>query len=606
MNAPLAPRHIAALIVISVLGLALLFSTQQWNVPTAARNALVLDGQTLSPELVREMASDRAKVLSSYGEDWEHLFGDIEEARKERLKTRVKPDVVKLRDERSRYLQAYRGSLLSTPSDVESDILSHVALIRPWEGKIYPGSFHYMGMFYYPLGAMLAAQHALGNMRITPDLNYYLTHPEHAAGLFVYGRYMVALFVLAAAVVFFFMMRRIASPGAAVLYLAGFIAMPMHYTQSHHLHSHVCSLVFLTAVIWMLWRADRSDDPRRPLLLAGIFAGLANSVVLTGGVGLLMGLAYVMFRGRAAFQHSWHPVFRLARRVFLGWLAALIITSPYIVTQGVNMLVDWAWITRGVWHKGADSFNAVQLGETYGFMASLASTWQGMAESYGAINVVLGGAAWLTAAFRFRDLTPFTRVLVVFGLFYPFFAFVNGYGRPSGANEFRYFLGIFPLGVLLFEYLRQEGRRLSRAALTGLALLGLVEAAGRSAPYIINNWQMSMDRGTEMRAGIWIRENLAAGATLGMVEPTDYPPRPGLYPPVAPAKYDILIGKTIEPLVKAAPDVIILQSEQTIPDYDLIQSFLPFRKSIGREKSLREEEWILLHNKPYFLYKRRQ
>ena len=78
-----------------------------------------------------------------------------------------------------------------------------LAGMKPGQLQLDPKLYQYGGLWVYPVGALLKVGSILGFIKLTPDLAFYLDHPEEFARFYVVARlYSAAWGVVGAWAVF--------------------------------------------------------------------------------------------------------------------------------------------------------------------------------------------------------------------------------------------------------------------------------------------------------------------------------------------------------------------------------------------------------------------
>ena len=260
-------------------------------------------------------------------------------------------DLTATEETRAEILRRYR--LYSRQPD-EMIIFRALQCMDPRRLDFDPRLYQYGGGYLYLIGAATAMAGALGLIRLSSDIGFYLEHPEYFAHFYVVARAVSLLFGALTLVAVGRLARR------AVGERAGYLAMLLV----------ACTPVFITAVLeakphlpsacLILWAClsalDYLDRGRlRDALRLGVQAGYASGLVLTGVAALALwpALWFVRRCGRpepkrdgpspsqvqpgAAGQPSRMPAAQ--RHLLLAAGVAVLVyavTNPYVIYNSVT------------------------------------------------------------------------------------------------------------------------------------------------------------------------------------------------------------------------------------------------------------------------------
>ncbi len=373
-------------------------------------------------------------------------------------------------EKRAAILLRYR---LYTYQPDEMITLRALASMNPGRLDFDPKLYQYGGLFLYPIAALLKAGAACGLLVATPDLGYYLDHPEDFGRLYVVARGYVAAYGVAGILAVFLIARRLTIAGkgaaespdappqpvwplpalAAVLF---FIPMPVVVNMAHEAKPHLPGAVLmLYAVLAAMRYADRPG--LRRAALAGVLCGASLGMVLSSWpVFVVLPLMVLSCRERRArrFDHA----------LSAGGLGMLTyaVTNPYVP---INLVINRD-VLRSNFGNSLAFYAIDRLGE--GFRNAVVLVAEGTSLPLALAGVV--GAVVLCRRRRAGDgFPPFLLLAgpatVVFGQFVAL-----GAGKPGEFGRFALFTDI-ALCIAAAGLIGALGRTSRGRRACGLALL---------------------------------------------------------------------------------------------------------------------------------------
>ena len=160
-----------------------------------------------------------------------------------------------------------------------------------------PRLYQYGGLWLYPVAGLLGVAQAVGYVRLTGDLAFYLDDPAAFGRFYVVARLYSAAWGAAAAAAVFVLVRRLTRGGFAGFCGAlAFALLPVVVTAAHEAKPH------LAGAALVLWAVVKAGDyarrgRRRDALLAGLSCGAASSMVVSMVVGFALVLVMGWLRG---------------------------------------------------------------------------------------------------------------------------------------------------------------------------------------------------------------------------------------------------------------------------------------------------------------------
>ena len=160
-----------------------------------------------------------------------------------------------------------------------------------------PRLYQYGGLWLYPVAGLLGVAQAVGYVRLTGDLAFYLDDPAAFGRFYVVARLYSAAWGACAAAAVFVLVRRLTRGGFAGFCGAlAFALLPVVVTAAHEAKPH------LAGAALVLWAVVKAGDyarrgRRRDALLAGLSCGAASSMVVSMVVGFALVLVMGWLRG---------------------------------------------------------------------------------------------------------------------------------------------------------------------------------------------------------------------------------------------------------------------------------------------------------------------
>jgi hypothetical protein len=295
----------------------------QWGLPSRASDPFLFGNRT--PWMGREIVA----LAPEWGED-ANRGADVAA---HPLANRDQPIVANQTDaERAAIVRRYR---LYTEQPDEMITLRALAQMKPAKLQFDPKLYQYGGLWIYPIGGLLKIASLFHFIRLTPDLAFYLDHPEEFGKLYVVMRLYSAAWGLLGVVVMFSLARRI-SQSRIIGAVAGicYTLLPTVINGAHEAKPHLAGAVLGLIAIDFAMRAIEFGD-RRWAIGAGAVCGAAGGMVLSGwlAVGVLPVMAFLMPE-RVPLQGN-----RYAGKwviLFLGIVAAILVYAafnPYVIAH---------------------------------------------------------------------------------------------------------------------------------------------------------------------------------------------------------------------------------------------------------------------------------
>jgi hypothetical protein len=189
--------------------------------------------------------------------------------------------------------------------------LRALAQMKPAKLQFDPKLYQYGGLWIYPIGALFKIASLFRLVRVTPDLAFYLEHPEAFGRLYVLMRLYSAAWGLVGVAVMYHLAQRISQSQiigatAAVCYML----LPTVINGAHEAKPHLAGAVLGLIAVDMAIRAIESGH-WRSVIATGIACGAAASMVLSGwlmiGILPVMGIFAARSNGLSSTAHLAPP-----------------------------------------------------------------------------------------------------------------------------------------------------------------------------------------------------------------------------------------------------------------------------------------------------------
>jgi hypothetical protein len=200
-----------------------------------------------------------------------------------------------------------------------------LARMKPGKLDLDPRLYQYGGLWIYPIGALLKLGSLLHIITLRTDLAFYLDHPEAFGRFYLVARSYSALWGLLGVFAIFVVGREwtgkffVGATAAAV-----YAAMPVVINAAHEAKPHLAGTVLTLLTVWAGLRFVRTGRPRW-WIIAGIFAGAAMGMVLTGYAAFAVLPAMILLR-----PMSWKRRIALLIGTGMIGLFVFIATNPYL------------------------------------------------------------------------------------------------------------------------------------------------------------------------------------------------------------------------------------------------------------------------------------
>jgi len=320
--------------------------------------------------------------------------------------------------QRAEIVRRYR--LFSYQPD-EMITLRALSQINPSAGRFDPKLYQYGGLWIYPIGGLLKAASLIGFVHLTPDIAYYLDHPEAFGRFYVVARLYSVLWGLVGVVAVFAIVRRL----TAINWLAAttaltFAVLPVVVCMSHEAKPHLAGAVLMLLATLAAMRFLEFGTMRAALLV-GALCGAATAMVPSAAPAFLLLPAMVMMRADERRQQI-----RLSLLAAVVGVLVYAITNPFVL---INLLL----------HRDLLRSNAGNTGAMYAIgdlIAGVTNVGQLVFEGAGMTVAVAGFVAWLSLHFSPPELRRPLILLAIPAVAIAVMASLIAAGKPGEFGRF--------------------------------------------------------------------------------------------------------------------------------------------------------------------------
>jgi hypothetical protein len=307
-----AQRHYWVLVALFLLGGIVFFTGDGWGLPSRALDPYLFGGA--------ERAWSGAEILKASG-TWTPDANRAADADANPIVNSQQPLWLNETDkQKAEIIRRYR--LFSAQPD---EMVTFMALAGMRGGSFDPRMYQYGGLWIYPVGGLLKAASMVGLVKVTPDLNYYLDHPEEFGRFYRVARVYSGLWGLIGVWAVFALVRRFSErlivPSAAAVC---FIFMPIVINGTHEAKPHLAGavLVMLSALCAI---KHVETGARRWVVLTGVMCGMAAGMVLSAAVAFVVIPLMVILR-----PGKWSERAKLAAMAVVIGAIVYGVTNPYV------------------------------------------------------------------------------------------------------------------------------------------------------------------------------------------------------------------------------------------------------------------------------------
>ena len=419
--------------------------------------------------------------------------------------------------QRAEIVRRYR--LFSYQPD-EMITLRALSQIKPAAGQFDPKLYQYGGLWTYPVGVALKLASRFGWVELTPNVAFYLDHPEAFGRFYIVARGYSAMWGLAGVATVFFLVRKLsADVWLATIAAAGFAVLPVVVCMSHEAKPHLGGAVLVLLSILAAMRYLEQPSVWRGVLV-GVASGAGVAMVPTSAVAFLLLPAMLWMT-----PNSLNSRLRTLELATAVGLAIFAVTNPYVVAHLF-------------WHREllrSNAGNTQAMYGVHGVLAGVANSVRLIGAGTGWLVLIAGVVGWMTLHFAPGQLR---RQLILLAL--PAIATTGAFalvaaGKPGEFGRFfilpdtTLIIGVI---VALSRWHRMQLRR-------GVAAVIVLVAATSGAAYLRGFVKDASGEGTRHALAQRIAEGTGSATSESVTIVAE--PAPYCLPPVDLFKHRLLL-----------------------------------------------------------------
>lgn len=393
-----------------------------------------------------------------------------------------------------------------------------------------PYQFAVGGVYIYFLGIILFLLSKIKVIKLTKDISFYFHNPEEIGKFYIAGRFITSLYGIGIIILSFLMAKKIYKNKKNSFFSSFLIAFaPLIILNSLYMYVDIPGLFWIMLCLYYSLKIIENQNNKN-LFLAGIFSGLACGTKINLFVSIFIPLIATLLIYKNVKNFILSIIY-----IFGGFIISFGITNPYFFITFPLPLVELRQHTP-LSFSGKFYFNA--LGYGIGLPIFI---------------MCLTGLFLNKGNFIIKE-----RILIVLWIFF-FFLFISIFSK----NYARYILPVVPPFIILgsdFWFLNEKNKILNyfkKIFLYFCLFYIFIYGIGFKSLFIKEN--------TRTEAGVWIKENIKDGKSIGVCEiPWQFQ-----MPPFDYLSYKVVVvNYNFEKLKNQLPDYFIISSFQgQIPPY---------------------------------------
>jgi hypothetical protein len=240
------------------------------------------------------------------------------------LADRSQPIVLNATDaQRAEIVRRYR---LFTYQPDEWNTMRSLAGMKPRQLQLDPRLYQYGGLWVYPIGALLKVSFVFGLIHLSPDLAFYLDHPEAFARFYIVARlYSAAWGVVGAWAVYMLTRKLTGQITPAAIACICWAMMPVVINMAHEAKPHLAGLS-LTLLAVLASSRYVETGTRKWWIIAGGLCGAALGMVISSLVVFVILPLMTLLR-----RDTWRERIRVTLLSTLVGFAVYAVTNPYFL-----------------------------------------------------------------------------------------------------------------------------------------------------------------------------------------------------------------------------------------------------------------------------------
>ncbi|MCX8082124.1 MAG: glycosyltransferase family 39 protein [bacterium] len=399
--------------------------------------------------------------------------------------------------------------------------------------KFSIGQFSIGGVYLYMYGFLLFILSFTGLVHLNKDITYYFLHPEEIAKFYLTGRIICLIYGLGIVLLTYIITRKI-SKNRTAPFIASIILIfsPLFLLNSHYMYVDIPGTFWIMLSLYLSIRYCQDKWKSGPLII-GLFTGLAAGTKITFILSFFISILAILLT-----EKKIQDLFKQFTLTFCGFLFSFVLFNPFCFFALKELFFGTG--------QGSVAFSFTPLF----YILSL---------KYG-LGLLLFVFLFIGIIFSGQKIFERERILILlWGLFF-FFVLSSCSGKFA-----RYILPIVPLFIILgidfwFSYSKINLVKFLKKGILSLVLIS-------TFIYGMAFEMLFIKENIRTEAGVWIKENIPAGSSIGVTEV----PWQFQMPPFDYYVYKVEVtGYDIESLKETQPDYFILSSFQApIPPYPL-------------------------------------
>jgi hypothetical protein len=476
-----------------------------------------------------------------------------------------------------------RTYLFSTSHEREYAVLDAVSRMDPVRVNLNPHFFLYGGCFIYTVGIVLKVASLCGLVILTPDLSYYVEHPEAIETIYMVGRGVVVTSVLVSCFLLYLLGNRLYGREAGLFAALSFGLSPAVVGSAHVMKPHLFGVCFILLFLFCVLKVKERGS-RSWYILSGISLGLATGSAVYFAILFLHLLTCHLLRSAKGGLRGYLMSCKDPNLLFAlcSMLFAFILTNPYYLLSLKEVLIEVG--DRA--HQFSFSLSAENVTQ---FTFSYAWMIHGIA----LFLFVVSGLFFSLSRGREYWFLPLLPVL--------YFLVISSVVSREYPPQQSYVSILIPFSSLLAGIAAQHlwgfRKRWIRIITVGVFVVTLFH----SLLYSLNFKQDTSRTSTFFRAGVWVNETVPHGSSIGLIRLFT----PATTPPFDFRRYRITVytPRDLSSGRRYLSQYFISDSridDFLVPHYQLIESFRP----VIPISTMRFKDHFAGANRPVFVYKR--
>lgn len=334
MTAKFRAPSLALLAVLLVFCAWIHLTNLRWGLPGMKKTLNVMGSEETLNRLAPEMAEQRRKYYEMVG----RLFDENHALRRAHEDLTHRWDLPYYEPiPREGVLDRMRNYLIGANVSDEQIALSAIRGMNPIKLDFVPGPMAYYGvLYYYTAAAFLAAGKISGWVAVTPDVEFYFSHPDEVRKIYMLLRAVGGVSIVLAVAALALLAGRFYGEKFGLLSAAFLATFPLTVPVSHLTKAHLFGMFWIALALGFAMKILKSENPSqglaRPFMGLGACLGLSVGAIFTN----LTSGVLIFFAEWAA--QNWKILPALKSRRF--WAASGLFL---LVSAAVNFHILYEW-----------------------------------------------------------------------------------------------------------------------------------------------------------------------------------------------------------------------------------------------------------------------